>query len=114
MERGGTEGGETGREGGETGTEGGERRDRVLRAGIDDGEGNGRWRDVDRGWSEGGNRVERGDINGGRRFEVAVGRWKEEGGTELANDRLEGGEIINGGYREATGQREGNVYKLFL
>ena len=111
MERGGTEGVETGREVGETGTEGGEWRDRVMRAGIDDGEGNGRWRDVDRGWSEGGHRVERGEIKGGRRFEVAVGRWKEE---ELANDGLEGGKSINGGYREATGQREGNVCILFI
>ena len=43
-----------------------------------------------------------------------MGRWKEEGGTELANDGLEGGESINGGYREATGQRERNVCILFL
>ena len=44
-----------------------------MRAGTDDGEGNGRWRDGDRGWRE-----------GGRRIEVAVGRWKVEGGTEVS------------------------------
>ena len=55
--------------------------------------------------TEGG---ERG-IEGGRRVEESVGGWKVEGGTERGNEVLEGGEYINGGYREVTGQRKGNV-----
>ena len=54
--------------------------------------------------------MERGEIEGGRRIEVAVGWWKVEGGKELGNEGLEVGESTNGGYREVTGQREGNVW----
>ena len=57
-----------------------------------------------------GHRVERREIEGGRRIELAVGRWRVEGGTELGNKGLEVGESTNGGYREVTGQHEGNVW----
>ena len=47
--------------------------------------------------------MERGEIEGGRRIEVAVGRWKVEGGTELGNEGLEEVLMVD------IGRSQGNV-----